>query len=268
MINRTERIILLPDIHFPFHNKPAINAVFEFTKWFEPHTVVILGDGLEMETLNHWQRDKGNRRFLEGKRLLEEYEGFDNEILTPLDVLCKPSDRRRKRPRKIFMGGNHEHWLNGLFAKFPELIGMLELEKTLRLKERGWEWIPFMLNDDSGVHRGTVQFGKLLVFHGQYTNKFHAAKTADTYSKSTAYGHTHDVQFHTKIFDDDLGYHTAQSIGCLCNRAPAFKWGKANRWVNAFGILYVRKNGLFNLYVPIITNGRFTFGGRVFDGNK
>ncbi len=268
MIKRIEKIVLLPDIHYPHHNREAVKAVFQFVEWFKPDTAVILGDGLEMEAVNHWQREKGNRKFLEGKRLLTEYEGFDNEILTPLDKLCEPSDRRRKKPRKIFMGGNHEHWINGLFAKFPEFIGMLEPEVALHLKERGWEWIPFMVNKNNGVNRGIVQFGKLSVFHGQHWNKFHASKTADEYSKSCAYAHTHDIQFHTKVFADNVGYHTAQSIGCLCNRNPVFKWGKANRWVHAFGVLFIQDDGYSNLYEPIIVRGKFVFAGKLFDGNK
>ena len=79
---------------------------------------------------------------------------------------------------------------------------------------------------------------------------------------------THDFQAYTKIFADDIGYHTAQSIGCLCNKSPAFKWGKANRWVNAFGIIYLRESGMFNLYVPIIIEGKFVYAGKLFDGNK
>ena len=101
-----QKIVLLPDFHYPHHNKQAVKAVFKFIKWFKPNTVVILGDGLEMEAVNHWQHEKGNRKFLENKRLLTEYEGFDQEILTPLDKLCTPKDRRRRKPRKIFMGGN------------------------------------------------------------------------------------------------------------------------------------------------------------------
>ena len=68
------KIVLLPDIHYPHQNKPAIKAVFQFIDWFQPNTVVILGDGLEMEAVNHWQRDKGHRRFMEGKRMQEEQE--------------------------------------------------------------------------------------------------------------------------------------------------------------------------------------------------
>ena len=263
------RVILLPDFHYPHHNKLAVKATFQFIQWFKPHIVVILGDALEMDAINHWQRDKGNRKFFENKRLLQEYEGFDRDILTPLDKLCENSNKRRKKVRKIFMGGNHEDWINVLFNKFPEFEGMLEPEIALKLKERNWEWIPFIqIGEQGNVTRGIVRFGKLNVFHGTYYNKYHASKTADEYSKSCAYAHTHDIQSYTKEFADDLGYHTAQSIGCLCDRSPAFKWGKANRWVNAFGVLYVREDGMYNLYVPIIIRGKFTFADKEFNGNR
>jgi len=216
-----------------------------------------------MEAVNHWQHDKKNRKFLEGKRLKKEYDDFDRDILTPLEKACEKVDKRRKPTRKIYMGGNHEHWINTLLAKFPEFIGMLEPESYLHLAERKWEWIPFL---DRG-HRGLLSFGKLTVMHGQYHNKYHTSKTADEYSHSVAYCHTHDVQLYTKVFSDDLGFHTAQSIGCLCNRSPAFKWGKPNRWVNAFGILYVRSDGMYNLYVPIIIAGKFVFANKLFGGD-
>ena len=53
MINK---IVLLPDIHHPYHNKPAVNAVFQFIKWFKPHAINILGDGMNMDFCNHWKR--------------------------------------------------------------------------------------------------------------------------------------------------------------------------------------------------------------------
>ena len=100
------------------------------------------------------------------------------------------------------------------------------------------------------------------------SSKYHAAKTAETFSKSVAYGHTHDIQQYTKVTVDDIGYHTAQSIGCLCTRAPEFMRGNMNRWVNAFGIILLREDGMYNLYVPVIIDGRFSFDGKVFDGTS
>jgi len=80
---------------------------------------------------------------------------------------------------------------------------------------------------------------------------------------------SHDVQLYTKVHEEDPeDYHTAQSIGCLCNRAPEYKSGRPNRWVHGFGVVYVRENGFYNLYVPIIINGSFVFAGKLFKGDE
>ena len=58
MIKRYE---LIPDIHHPHHNKPAIEAVLQFTEWFRPDGLCLLGDGLSMDSINHWEMAKGNK---------------------------------------------------------------------------------------------------------------------------------------------------------------------------------------------------------------
>jgi len=256
-----KRIILLPDFHHPHHNKTAVEAVFQFIKYFKPHAANILGDAMNMDAVNHWKMARGDKKYFEGKRIQKEYNEFDRDILTPLEKIL-PKDCE-----KVFMGGNHEDWINGLTDRIPALEGLVEVETSLRLKERDWEWIPWITYDkeSDSYKRGIKQYGKLLAFHGQYWNKYHAAKTADSYSRSCAYAHTHDLQSYTKIsIDDCKDYHTAQSIGCLCNTSPEFLKGIINRWVNAFGVLYVREDNLYNLYVPVIINGKFVFEGKVF----
>ena len=257
-----KKIVLLPDFHYPHINKTAVNAVFQFIEWFKPNAVNLLGDAMNMDSVNHWMQEKGSKKYFEGKRLLEEYKDFDQDILTPLEAILP------QRCEKTYMGGNHEDWINTLLDKEPQLEGMIEVEKAVRLKERGWEWIPWLKYGQGDYERGLKHYGKLLVFHGQYTNKYHSAKTTETYSKSCAYAHTHDIQLHTKVTVDDYkGYHTAQSIGCLCNTSPDYMRGRMNRWVNAFGVIYLREGGLYNLYVPVIVRGKFVFAGRMFNGN-
>lgn len=256
-----KRIILLPDFHHPHQNKGGVEAVFQFIEWFRPDGICLLGDALNMDSINHWEMSKGNKKYFEGKRLLDEYNDFDRDILTPLEKAIPETCE------KVFMGGNHEYWVDGLTDKVPSLIGIVELETALRLKERSWEWIPWITYDEEkgSYARGVKKYGKLLSFHGQYINKYHAHKTADSYSRSCVYGHTHDIQSYTKISEDDCkDYHTAQSIGCLCNTSPEFLKGRMNRWVNAFGILYVREDDMYNLYVPVIINGKFVFEGKIF----
>ena len=250
-----KRVILLPDFHHPHINKPAVDAVFQFIKWFKPHAINILGDAMNMDSVDHWKESKGNKEAFEGKRIIKDYEDFDRDILTPIEKLL-PKDCE-----KTYMGGNHEDWINTYISKNPKLKGMVEIEKCLKLKERDWEWLPWIRDNKRSIKK----YGKLLVFHGQYWNKYHASKTANAFSKSCAYGHTHDIQSYTKVHIDDYrDYHTAQSIGCLCTMNPEFMKGTMNRWINAFGILYVREDDMYNLYVPVIVKGKFVFNGKMF----
>lgn len=253
-------IVLLPDLHHPHHDVFAWRAVLKFLARYQPNEANLLGDAMNMDAVDHWLRDKGNLRALEGKRLISGYSWFDQDVLTKIEEVVPSA-------HKVYMGGNHEDWINIVVNKDPSLEGLVEPEIVLNLAQRGWEWIPYMVEKHGQVTRGIKRYGKLLVFHGTYANKYHAAKTADMFSKSCAYGHTHDLQSYTKVTVDDFrGYHTAQSIGCLCEMSPAFMKGRQNRWVNAFGILYVRPDGMYNLYTPVIVKGKFTFAGETFDG--
>lgn len=255
------RHVILPDLHHPHHNKEAFEAVLQFLRWFKPDEVVLLGDALDMLAVSHWLEDKGQRRQQENLRLIEEYETFVRDILVPIQKTCPKAN-------KVFMGGNHEDWAVQLVDKAPKFEGMVEPEICLRLAERGWTWIPYLSKNQHGdVTMGTYKIGKLLMFHGMYANMYHAKKTADTMSMSSVYGHVHDVQSFTKVHvDDPRSYHTAQSIGCLCRKAPEFMKGRANKWVNAFGIVYARPDGNYNLYVPHIIKGQFTFANKLFGG--
>jgi len=257
---KARRVVLLPDIHYPFHDELCMKAVYNFIRWFKPDELVLIGDAMDMTAASHWLKEKGKLKTLENKRIKEEYDGFDRDILTKLERIIP------ERCKKVYMGGNHEDWAYQLVERDPRLEGLVEPELVLHLAERGWKWIPYLSkNSEGGTSIGTYRVGKLLVFHGIYTNKYHAAKTVGMFSRSVAYGHTHDIQIYTETHvDDPRSYHTGQSIGCLCKKSPDYLKGLANRWSNAFGIMYVREGGDYNLYVPVIIKGRFTFANKVF----
>ena len=259
VIGNVKRVILLPDLHHPHHVIPAWRAILKYMEDYVPDAVNLLGDAMNMDAVDHWKRDKGNKRALEGRRIKGDYAWFDQDILKKIEEVAPNAEW-------TYMGGNHEAWIDIVIDKDPALEGFIEPEIALNLAERGWEWIPWITKRG---RRGMKRYGKLTVMHGQFTNLHHAKKTAEMFSTSVAYGHTHDVQMHTKVtVDNPRGYHTAQSIGCLCGMSPDFMKGRENRWVNAFGILFVREDGSFNLYVPHIIKGKFVSPeGIEYNGN-
>jgi len=186
---KARRVVLLPDIHHPYHDENCLNAVYHFLKWFKPDELVLLGDAMDMTAASHWLEEKGKRKALENKRIKQEYEDFDREVLSKLEKVLP------KWCVKVFMGGNHEDWAYQLVENDPRLEGMVEPEIVLDLANRGWKWIPYLVKDGSGgTSIGTYRVGKLLVFHGMYTNKYHAAKTVGMFSRSVAYGHCLDEE--------------------------------------------------------------------------
>lgn len=255
------RSVLIPDAHHPSHNKEVWGAIFKFIKWFKPHTVVLTGDACDMQAINHWKKQEQNQKYFEGKRLIAEYRAFERDILNPLMRLSPKAEH-------VYMGGNHEEWAYQLIEKQPSLEGTIEPEVAMDLKAKGWKWIKYIQEDKFGnVKRGIYQIGKLAVTHGEYLTNYHAARMSNVYSKSVAYCHTHDVQLYTKTHIEDTNdYHTAQSLGCTCDKSPSYGKGRPNRWVHAFGVLYTRQDGSYNLYVPIIIKGEFTFAGKTFRG--
>jgi len=258
---KVQKIVLLPDIHHPHHNIPAFRAVLQFIEWFKPDEVTMLGDAINMDACDHWLKGKGNKRAMEGRRIKGDYEWFDQDILTKIELAAPQA-------HWLWMGGNHEEWPNLVVDQDPSFEGLIEPENYFHLAQRGWEWIPWIVRKGSSSARGMKRYGKLLAFHGEYINMHHAKKTAEMFSRSSVYCHVHDRQLYTKVtVDDHQGYHTAQSIGCLCDMNPVFMKGKPNRWVHGFGVLYVRPDGMFNLYVPNIIKGKFTFDGIEFNGN-
>ena len=67
------------DIHFPEHDKPAINILMEFLKDFQPDIFIFAGDQMDMSTISIFNKNKP--KLLEGRRLKREYNRFQEEIL-------------------------------------------------------------------------------------------------------------------------------------------------------------------------------------------
>ena len=244
----TKRVVCLPDLHYPLHDVASLSAVESFMVDFRPTHTVWLGDQLQMDSVSHWLKDK--RGALEGQRLLADYAGF-NQILDRHVSLVPDA-------KVILFLGNHEDWVRQYIDVHPEVEGMLEVERGLRLRERGFTVVP---------HRQTYRIGKLWYIHGDFVNDYHAKKMATVYHRNLIYGHTHDIQSYTISSPLDIQDKVmAQSIGCLCNVNPHYMQGKPNRWQHGFHVAYIRPNGDFSGYTVPIVRGQFTFNGKTYDG--
>lgn len=243
-----KRVLTLPDIHFPLHDRASLNAVESFMADFRPDVLIYLGDQLQMDPVSHWLKDK--RGILEGQRLIADYAGF-NQVLDR-HVSMVPN------AKVIFFLGNHEDWVRQYIELHPEVEGMLEVEHGLRLRERGFTVVPC---------GQAYRIGKLWYMHGHITTDHHSKGTVLAYRRNIRYGHVHDIQYYTAVSPLDVADKiSAGSVGCLCNVNPHYMAGKPNRWTHGFNVAYIRPDGSFNDYTIQIIGGKFTFEGKTYDG--
>lgn len=244
-----QRTILVPDIHYPHYDEKVMDSLGEFIIDYQPHEIVYMGDQLSLDCISHWNKRKPLLK--EGQRLIKDYENFDKDILQVHERLTGPETRR------VFMIGNHEERISWYIEQHPELEKIIDIDRNLKLTERGYKIIPF---------NGIYKIGKLSVIHGFYWNKYHAAKTLEAFEGNVVYGHVHNPQMYAKVTPvDRKGYHTATSLPCLCNIKPDYKKNSPNFWINGFGIVeWLPASGLFNLYTIIIVDGSFMWGGKYY----
>ena len=165
---------------------------------------------------------------------------------------------------KKFFIGNHEDWLQQyLNLRIPEVIDGLErlgqrldIESLLGINNSGFDGVPL---------NAILNVGDAYFIHGYYTGKHHASKHLEVFGVNVYYGHLHDVQSHCAV--SVKGLHEAASLGCLRSLDAPFLKGKPNNWSHAFGIFEFQYDGSYTRYMPIIVDGKFSFNGKLFNGN-
>ena len=246
---KIQKTVLLPDIHYPHYDQCIMDSVDEFIFDYDPDQLVYMGDQITLDCISYWNKRKPLLK--EGQRLIKDYDGFDHHILKTHENITRPETKR------VFMIGNHERRIEMYCEEHPELKGMIDLERHLKLEERGYTIVPF---------NEIYKIGKLSVIHGFYWNKYHAAKTLEAFEGNVAYAHVHNPQMYAKVSPiDRKGYHTATSIGCLCNIKPDYHKNAPNFWINQFAVVeMLPATGMFNLYPITIIDGSFMWNGNYY----
>jgi len=240
--------VALFDIHHPYYDENAINAVFQFIKDQKPNILVLGGDQINGDSISHWLENK--RRSLENKRIKIEYTNFDKDILTPLEKMSNWKE-------KVWLNGNHEDWINQQLDNTPQYEGLIEPDVVLKLRKRGW--VVKEYNEEYHI-------GKMVITHGMYTNIHHAKKMCESYEQPIFYGHTHDIQTYTRIFRGGQSLpRIAQSCGCLCKENEmVYLHKKPTNWCHGFLYFTIRPDGKFTAIVFPIIEGKFSFGKKTY----
>ena len=213
----------------------------------KPKFFVFGGDNLDMKPFSHWIHSKGDMRTLEGARIREDYENFNNDIQIPLNSILHNCE-------KHWLKGNHEDWARQAIDRNPQGEGYWEIENNVDLN--GWN--VYELNEVATI-------GKMNFIHGIYTNEHHAKKTVTNYESNVFYGHAHDHQSYTKITPIRNEPHIGMSIPCAGKTNPDYNRNKPNKWVTGFLIFEILPDGNFTTYPIIANNGVFSYNGKLYD---
>lgn len=247
------RVFILGDTHTPNQDDLTLSAIEKFMADIFIDEYVHLGDLMDFDMISSFNAD--NLRENETRRLVSDYN-LANKILDRHQKIVR---KNNKNAKFTLLEGNHENRIQRVIDKSPEVEGLLEVPKNLRLAERGFKWIP------SWTEGELYKIGKLYFMHGKWTNQYHAAKVVNAYAVNMVYGHTHDVMNHVRVILGKDRHIMAQSLGHTAdeNKLKYMKKGPSN-WTQAVGIAEIRPGGSFNLYPITIINHTFSFNGKVY----
>lgn len=145
-IEGSQRVLVLPDIHIPYHDVVALKTALQYGIKYKPTIVLLNGDTIDFYTCSRWETR-------------QELRDLAGEVRATRDVL-RVIRSLFPEARIIYKMGNHdERWEAYLRNKAPELIGMEEfkLDSVLQFSQHNIEYV-----GDGRV----IRIGTLNMLHG------------------------------------------------------------------------------------------------------
>ncbi len=237
-----KRVLVVPDIHIPFHDKRAINLLEQRMVTFKPDVIIQLGDLLDFPTLH--------------KKAKDEVVQATSSVMSKDYATAREMLRRwitvTESTKIVIFEGNHEDRVNRLLRRQPDLKGSIEVAKNLLLPNYGIKWVP------SWSKSAVFTIGKANFCHGWSAAVGHTtfmSKLGD----NIFYGHTHDIE--SRSFRR-LGIHdtyVTQSCGHLADpKKLADQWqqGRPNNWQQGWLEFYFTPQGYFQYFIVRIIKGK------------
>ena len=232
----TKKILVLSDIHFPYHNSKALKVAIKYGIKEGVDCIILNGDILDFYSLSDFAKDPSKPRL---RKEIELGKWFLNELR-----LAFPT------AQIYYKIGNHEMRLERyLQVKAPEIFDSEEFRLDILLD--------FAKHHVILVDKYTViKAGKLSIIHGhEYKGAGGIYPAKYIYSKSkvdTICGHYHrSSTYLDKNMDGQ--YHGGFSTGCLCELSPDYM--PYNEWVHGFAVVTMKSGGNFSVQNLTIDNG-------------
>ena len=232
-----ERVLVMNDIHLPYHDIPALDAALKWGKKQNPDAIFLNGDIIDCYELSQFDKDPKQRKFYEELQTLEQFIALLKKIF--------------KCPI-YFKFGNHElRYHKFLYRKAKELVGIEEFDLHAIIKKRA-DVITIennrvvIINGLAHIHGH--EFGRALF------SPVNAARGLFLQAKSSAVkGDCHATSEHTER-DIHGKMMTTYSIGCLCGLTP--EYAPLNKWNHGVAMQFNERDGRYRLDNRRIYNGK------------
>lgn len=233
----SKKVLILSDIHIPYHDNSAIIAACEEGLKQGVDTVYLNGDILDFYQLSFHEKDPRKRSLADELEAGRTFLAWLRETFPTQTI--------------YYITGNHEYRLERyLRVKAPELLDCNEFKVDVLLRFREFDIINI-------PHRSKVYFGKLLVEHGDKLLGAGGVNPARTlllkFKRPVICGHFHrTTSANSKVYDSHTDM--AWSTGCLCELEPNYM--EVNEHNHGAAIIDVENNGSYRVNNFLIINGK------------
>jgi len=230
--SKLQKILIIPDSHFPYEDKKAFALMIKAAKGFKPDRVVIGGDFADCYSISAHSKDPSRALKLDWEL---------KKINKGLDLVQSIGARKYD-----FVEGNHcDRLRRYLQDKAPELSGQISIPKLFKLKKRGFSFTPY---------KHTLRIGKLNITHdlgnaGRYAHY----KALDTVQHNIVINHTHRIGYAVEGNAEGARHVTAM-FGWLgdIKEIDYMHMDKARKdWSLGFGIGYIDTSTGYVYLIPV-----------------
>lgn len=235
--NSHNRLLVLSDIHIPYHDESAVYKALKWGKNRGMNAIYLNGDIIDCYMISRFVKDPRLRGMADELEMVREFlRGIKEKYNLPI----------------YYKMGNHEdRWEIYLRQQAPELIGIsdFELSKVLRFDEIGIQEIK---------SKQRAMAGKLSILHGHefghsVFSPVNPARGLYMRTKdSCAIGHHHQSSEHSENSLNDKVV-TTWSTGALCGMKPDYM--PYNKWNLGFLFVEFDKDGSFDVENKKIIKG-------------
>lgn len=222
-ISRNRWILVLADIHCPYHDVKSLDVAIAAGKRMDVDTVIILGDMMDFHRISKYPNDPGTLSFQEELEVGAQMAFYIRSEFPDADI--------------YYIEGNHEVRLEHYIAKnADQFVGMPELSMS-HLLDLKMQEITYV--QDAFIHCGDMSF-----LHGHELRGVGGVnpsrKLFAKMKKSAICGHLHRPEsFYTR--DGSGKLLQCHVLGHLGDPNPNYH--PRNDWQHGYGVVDVSKKG-------------------------